>query len=63
MKNLLIEKSANIIEGIYLKNDNYEIAMELLRNRFDNKQLLISLHMKSLLDIESVVDIENIQSL
>ena len=63
LKNLLTDTAASIIGGISLSNDNYDIAMKLLRDRFDNKQLLISSHMKSLLQIEIVSDIRNVKDL
>ncbi|XP_057294726.1 uncharacterized protein LOC130623273 [Hydractinia symbiolongicarpus] len=47
------------ISGLELTNSNYENAIELLRNRFGNEQVLINAHMEALLKIESVRSMDN----
>ncbi|XP_057292161.1 uncharacterized protein LOC130614736 [Hydractinia symbiolongicarpus] len=51
------------ISGLELTNSNYENAIELLRNRFGNEQVLINAHMEALLKIESVRSMDNTQQL
>ena len=53
LKNLLKNDAADIIAGLPLTNDNYTTAIKLMKNRYGNKQLLISAHMKKLLKIEN----------
>ena len=63
LKNLVTGKAESIIDGISLSNDNYKIALELLKDRYDNKQLQISSHMKSLLEIPEMNTVENVETL
>ena len=63
LKNLVTGKAASIIDGIPLSNNNYETAFNLLKDRYDNKQLQISSHMKSLLEISDIYNVNNIDSL
>ena len=53
LKNLLKADASDIIAGLALTSDNYINAIKLLKGRFGNKQLLISAHMKKLLQIEN----------
>ena len=41
----------NTIEGLSLNNDNYAKALELLEDRYVNKQAIITAHMKDLLKL------------
>nr|XP_047142928.1 uncharacterized protein LOC124817159 [Hydra vulgaris] len=63
LRNLLDGKALKTISGLALTNDNYHTSLELLKERFNDKQLLISTHMKSLLSLERVQSINNISSL
>ena len=45
-----------MISGFKLSNENYNAALNLLKERFDNKQLHIAIHMKNLLKILTVPD-------
>lgn len=54
LKNLLKNDASNIIAGLPLTSDNYTNAVKLMKkDRYGNKQLLISAHMKKLLQIEN----------
>nr|XP_047129387.1 uncharacterized protein LOC124809364 [Hydra vulgaris] len=63
LRNLLDGKALKTISGLALTNDNYHTSLELLKERFNDKQLLISTHMKSLLSLERVQSINNISLL
>nr|XP_002167985.3 uncharacterized protein LOC100211061 [Hydra vulgaris] len=60
LRNLLDGKALKTISGLALTNDNYHTSLELLKEIFNDKQLLISTHMKSLLSLERVQSINNI---
>ena len=42
------------ISGLSLTNDNYNEALNLLKNRFGNNQVIISAHMNTLVKLPSV---------
>ena len=44
----------NTIEGLSLTNDNYIKALELLEDRYGNKQSIITAHTKNLLKLQRV---------
>ena len=41
----------NTIEGLSLTDDNYIMALELLEDRYGNKQVIITAHTKNLLKL------------
>ena len=60
LKNLVEGSAATTIAGLKLSDENYDVALNLLKERFDNKQLLISSHMKALLQLEPAHDIKDV---
>ena len=54
LKTLVISEAANAISGLSLTNDNYGEAINILKDRFGNKQIIISSHMNSLLKLPMV---------
>ena len=42
--NFVEGQAAETIKGLYLKNDNYLIALDLLKERFGDDQYIISAH-------------------
>ena len=53
--NSLLEKTASkAVQGLFLTTANYEEAIAILKSRFGNKQMIISKHMKSLLNMAPV---------
>ena len=54
LKGYLGGATEKCIDGIPLTNDNYDSALNLLKERFANPQLMIASHMKKLLKIEKV---------
>lgn len=66
LKGVLRGPAAASIFGLTLTSKNYKEAIEILKNRYGNKQLIISSHMEKLLSINSVTsvyDITKIRSL
>ena len=60
LQNLVDGKASDIIYGIKLSNENYKIALDLLKERYDDKQLLIHSHMQKLLNLKTVEDVKYI---
>ena len=54
LKSYLTGAAANAISGLKLTNENYQIAIDMISERFGNKQVVISSHMDSLLKLERV---------
>ena len=48
------------ISGLSLSSTNYQRAIELLRERFGNNQVLISSHMEALVTLPKVTNITDI---
>ena len=63
LRNLLQGPALTIITGLKLTNENYLIALDMLKERYNNSQSLISSHMQSLLEIEPVRYIDNVSGL
>ena len=51
-----------VISGLSLTNDNYYEAVNSLKNRYGNKQMIISAHMNTLVKFPKVLD-EDVKSL
>jgi hypothetical protein len=56
LRSYLEGPAAASIAGLSLTNENYKIAVDILNERYGNKQLVISSHMDSLLKIPPVTD-------
>ena len=63
LRSYLRVSASNAKAALALTNDNYQTTIDLLKERYDNKQLLISTHMKNFLKLERVKDIKNIDVL
>ncbi|XP_065642134.1 uncharacterized protein LOC136073823 [Hydra vulgaris] len=63
LRNLVKGQALSAITGLTLSNKNYSVALNILKNRFSNKQLLTSIHMKKLLSLEKIKDVRNISEL
>ena len=55
--NFVEGQAPETIKGLSLKNDNYLIALDLLKERFGDAQAIISAHMNKLLSVERVKNI------
>ena len=51
------------VKGLKLSNSNYHVALDLLIERFDDPQLLISAHVGNSLNLPNVCSINNLQEL
>ena len=60
LKSLLSGPAAATISGFKISDENYKLAIDLLKERYDNKQLLISTHMNNLLKLEPVTSLDEI---
>ena len=54
LRSLLERTTHDAIAGLTLSSANYQEAIEILQNRFGNKQLIIAKHMELLLNVEAV---------
>lgn len=63
LKSLLKGSAAATIAGLPLTDDNYKSAIELLTNRFGNKQVIISCHMDALLKLPSLGSTADVRKL
>ncbi|XP_057298583.1 uncharacterized protein LOC130629417 [Hydractinia symbiolongicarpus] len=59
----VVKDAASTISGLKLSNDNYEIALNLLKDRFGDPQMIISGHMNKLLNLEPVMAISDVRNL
>ena len=53
LKGLLTYNAARAISGLPMTSQNYEKAIEMLKERFGRKQVLINVHMESLSKISA----------
>ncbi|XP_066933890.1 uncharacterized protein [Clytia hemisphaerica] len=58
----LSDEALRCVKGLQLSHQNYETAKEMLEKRFGNKQLVISSHVKKLLDLE-FIDSKNVKDI
>ena len=63
LKTLLEGPAASAIAGFSLTEENYETALELLKDRYANPQVIVSSHVDSLLKLESVTNIREISKI
>ena len=54
LKTLVHGAAATTIAGLSLTSANYKVALDLLKGRFANKQVIISAHMERLLKLPSI---------
>ena len=63
LKFLLKETAANVISGLTLTNSNYDHAIELLKNRFGNRQVIITSHMDALTKLQRITAPHDVKAL
>ena len=63
LKTLLEGPAAKAISGIQMTNSNYEEAVDILKKRFSQKQIIINAHMEALLSLQRVSSERDIRSL
>ena len=55
LKSLLRRSALSMISSFQLSSEKYNAALKLLKERFDNKQLEIAIHMKNLLKLRQFI--------
>ena len=55
--------AAGVIRGLSLNNENYQVALKMLTDRFGDPQVLISAHMAKLLSLDTIFDISDVRGL
>ena len=63
LKSVLREAALSSISGLSLTTENYVEAVDILRRRYGNKQLLISTHMDKLLSIPAVTSLQDVKKI
>ncbi|XP_040078960.1 uncharacterized protein LOC120850512 [Ixodes scapularis] len=63
LKSYLTGKAAAAIEGLAVIAENYEVAIDLLKERFGKQELIIESHLSRLLEIKPVHDSRNVTAL
>lgn len=54
LKSCLKGEAANVVRSLEVSANNYTVAWNLLNDRFENKRLITSSHIKSILDLDKV---------
>jgi hypothetical protein len=63
LRSLLEGSAVNAISCFSLTDSNYKEAVALLKDRFGNKQVIISKHMESLMQLPMVTDNDDLKKL
>ena len=63
LRSLLEGPAANSISGLQLINDNYARAIELLKDRYGNRQVIITSHADALIKLAKVTSPGNTKQL
>ena len=59
----MTQSALEAISGLTLTDGNYDEAIEILRKRFGNKQLIINKHMEQLLNVDGVSSQHDVKGL
>ena len=51
LKNCLKEETEEIISSLELTEGNYKVALQLLKDRYDNKRVIIQKHVRTLMTL------------
>ena len=60
---MVTHEALDAISGLTLTSANYDQAIEVLKKRFGNKQLIINKHMEQLLHVENVTSQHDVRGL
>ena len=63
MKGVLSKDVQEFIRGLLITNENYSIALKILRERYANKQVLISSYMESFVKLQPIASMKNVSGL
>lgn len=61
--NLLKGNAEVAIKGLPLSNDNYNVCLKMLEERYGDPQVLVSAHMNKLLSLDAVFNITDLKGL
>ena len=60
---ILTGEAERTVKGLQLTNDNYKEALDILKSRYGDPQLIITYHMNNLLNIENVNSLSDLKKL
>ena len=63
LKGLLKEDAESSISGFKITDKNYETSVNLLKERCNSKQLIVSSHMTNLLNLPQLTSSDNVNDL
>ena len=63
MKSLLEGPAYSTVAGLALTSTNYEKAIDLLKSRYGQRQVIINSHMEHLLNLQAVTDSRELRKL
>ena len=63
LKSYLCDSANSVISGLTLTSENYKEAIDLLRQRYANPQVLISAHMKTFVSLNSFKSFNDLKGL
>ena len=63
LKNLVVGQATNITAVLKLSHENCVVSLNLLKEYYNDKQLLINSHMPNLLNLKQVEDLKDVCSL
>ena len=63
LRSMVTHGALEAISGLTLTDANYDEAIEILKKRFGNKQLIINKHMEKLLNIDSISSQHDVKGL
>ena len=63
LKGVLSKDAQESIRGLLITNENYSIALKILREHYANKHVLISSYMESFVKLQPVTPMKNVSGL
>ena len=61
LKSLLAGTAANTVAGLTRTSENYKKAVEMLKDRFGNRQIIITSHLENLTKIPKVESVSDVK--
>ena len=62
LRSYIIGEAEGSIKGLATTDNNYKEALEILEERFGNKQVIVNSHMDTLIKLPAVVGVNNTKS-
>lgn len=54
LKGCLKDEAAEVLESLELSSENYKVAWNLLKDRYDNRKIIRQTHVRALLNLQSI---------